>query len=593
MSSKTTTRRPSTWSKRWWSPDITEKRRIFHHLQRMAKHHPDPTSHEEMKTARKAYLKAIQSAKRKAWDLFLANAKPNDIWTAKKLAFGKEPPKTPIFPNAHTPTELRDELIKGFFPPKNLPPPPLPAQAPHPDFEPVDSDTITYILKKFSNISAPGPDQIQFGIWKKVHAANPLILVKLFNPLLQFGYHPTALKKALGVVLPKPGKPDYSSTTSFRIISLLQTISKILKKLVSDRLFSLSSPLSLVHPNQCGSLPSISTADAVLSLKQEVIASQKAGMKSSTLLLDIKGGFDNIIPQTLTDKLRKHQVPSYLIDWILSFLSQRSISLLFPGSFEFFVQVETGVPQGSPLSPILFVIYVSDLHFPCPKSLILSYVDDFGLTISSPSYRTNVRILQRMYRVMSNRARSLNLTFSAPKTDLIHWRTPRDKSARCILPVIVGDLIIHPSKSVKWLGFWLQDNHSTHQHFTKRLHLAKAAWVKVRRLSDAGKGLNPRATRHLSQVLIRPTLLYSSEIFSPLGHTLRAMSTFWRKIAIWVTNCFHSTSSAAVHSESFLTPIPPLINFIQSKYAIRIIGIHPFINPASARLPPHRPYPLV
>jgi len=190
---------------------------------------------------------------------------------------------------------------------------------------------------------------------------------------------------------------------------------------------------------------------------------------------------------------------------------------------------------------------------------------------------------------MSNKARSLNLTFSAPKTDLIHWRTPRDKTPRCILPVTVGDSIIHPSKSVKWLGYWLQDNHSTHQHFTKRLHLAKAAWVKVRRLSDAGKGLNPRATRHLSQVLIRPTLLYGSEIFSPPGHTLRAMSTFWRKIAIWVTNCFHSTSSAAVHSESFLTPLPPLINFIQSKYAIRIVGIHPFINPASARLPPSAP----
>src|SRR6266481_5500151 len=386
-----------------------------------------------------------------------------------------------------------------------------------------------------------------------VHKANPQILPSLFNPLLEHGYHPKALKKALGVVLPKPSKPDYSTPSSFRIISLLQTISKILEKLIADKLYSLSSSLSLVNSNQYGSLPSISTADAALTLKHDVITSQKAGMKTSTLFLDIKGGFDNILPHLLALKLQKHNVPLYLISWILSFLSDRSISLLFPGSFISFVTVETGAPQGSPLSPILFVIYVSDLHFSCPKSLILSYVDDFGLSISSSSYRTNVRILQRMFRVISNRGKLLNLSFSVNKTDLIHWRSPKDRSPRCVSPISLNGKIIHHSPSVKWLGFWLQDNHSTHQHFTKCLALAKFAWIKVRRLSDRGKGLNPRATRHLAQVLIRPTLLYGAEIFSPPTNTLNQMSSSWRKVGIWITNCFYSASYVAVFSESFLT----------------------------------------
>jgi len=194
-----------------------------------------------------------------------------------------------------------------------------------------------------------------------------------------------------------------------------------------------------------------------------------------------------------------------------------------------------------------------------------------------------------MYRVMSNRAKNSNLSFSVPKTDLIHWRTPKDKSPRCSTPFTLDGTLIHPSKTIKWLGYWLQDNHSTHQHFTKRLSLAKYAWIKVRRLSDLGKGLNPRATRHLAQVLIRPTLLYGAEIFSPPGKTLADMSSFWRKIGIWITNCFHSASYAAVHSESFLTPLPPLLKYIQTKYALRTVGTHPFINPASARLPHNAP----
>jgi hypothetical protein len=155
------------------------------------------------------------------------------------------------------------------------------------------------------NISPPGPDQIQFRIWKKGQAANPQILPTLINPLLQFSYHHFSLKKAVGIVHPKPNKPDYSTTSFFRFISLLQTISKILEKLVADSLYSISDTLGLVHPNQCGILPSISTADTVVFLKNDVITTQKAGIKFPTLFLDIKEGFDNILPHILANMLVK------------------------------------------------------------------------------------------------------------------------------------------------------------------------------------------------------------------------------------------------------------------------------------------------
>src|SRR3978361_619486 len=156
-------------------------------------------------------------------------------------------------------------------------------------------------------------------------------------------------------------KSDYNTPASYRIICLLQTLSKILEKLVADKLYILGPNLGLFNKYQCGSLPSISTTDAVLSLKYEIVASQKAGMKASTLLLDIKGGFDNILPKLLTNKLATQGVPRHIVRWILSFLSDRSISLIFPGSPSKFIPVQTGALQGSPLSPILFVIYVSDL----------------------------------------------------------------------------------------------------------------------------------------------------------------------------------------------------------------------------------------
>jgi hypothetical protein len=86
-------------------------------------------------------------------------------------------------------------------------------------------------------------------------------------------------------------------------------------------------------------------------------------------------------------------------------------------------------------------------------------------------------------------------------------------------------------------------------------------------------------------------MLYGSDICSPPANTLAAMSSFRRNMGIRVTNWFHTASYAAVHAESFLTTLHPLIKFIQTKYALRITGIHPFINHASARLPHNAPIP--
>ena len=98
----------------------------------------------------------------------------------------------------------------------------------------------------------------------------PHLLTDLLNPPLRFGYHPASLKRANGVVLDKPGKPSYDSPASFRIIVLLQTISKILEPIVAYRLAEEARALGLIHRNQCGSLPALFSFDACLSLVDTV-----------------------------------------------------------------------------------------------------------------------------------------------------------------------------------------------------------------------------------------------------------------------------------------------------------------------------------
>src|SRR5205807_1377653 len=303
-------KRPSFQSKPWWTDQLTSLRRAFHSASRRSRKLPTLSHLNDTRNLKNKYFHAIKLAKAFHWKQYLATVNSRSIWTAKKLAMGKPPDRFPSIPNATTPLEINDSLLQHFFPPK-------------------DSPSAPSILRPF--------------------------------------------KQANGIVLSKPGKPDYSSPSSFRIIVLLETVSKILERIIANRLSLLARLVGLLHPNQCGSLPGLSTFDACASISHEVRALQRSSLKASTLFLDIKGGFDNVSSAHLSSLLRQKGVTAYLVAWIRSFLTNRQCRLIFQGSPNIFSPVSAGTPQGSPISPLLFVIYVSSLHLSIPKGIMFSY----------------------------------------------------------------------------------------------------------------------------------------------------------------------------------------------------------------------------
>ena len=239
----------------------------------------------------------------------------------------------------------------------------------------------------------------------------PQILTELLGPLLKFGYHPVSLNKSNGVVLDKPGKASYDSAASFRVIVLLQTVSKIMERVVASRLSLVARSLKLVHDNQCGSPPSVWSVDAALSLVDTVRTLQPPGLRVSTLFRDIKGGFDNVNASILCSSLKKAGVPHYIVSWIGSFLSQRTCRLLFQGTPKSISPVQVGSPQGSPISPLLFVIYVAALQIDIPDGLSRFYVDNFALSAAWTSYRMNIRTMQGAFGQIRARANAHEVVF--------------------------------------------------------------------------------------------------------------------------------------------------------------------------------------
>jgi len=156
------------------------------------------------------------------------------------------------------------------------------------------------------------------------------------------------------VVLDKPGKGSYDCPASFRIILLLKTISKILEPIMTVRLSAIARAKGLLQQNQCGSLPGISSSDASLTLTHEARTLQRPRLKVPTLFRDIKAGFDNVNASTLRAGLLAFHVPFYMVDWVSSFLSERTCTLLFQGSPNLSSPVSVGTPPGVPNLPFAF-----------------------------------------------------------------------------------------------------------------------------------------------------------------------------------------------------------------------------------------------
>lgn len=174
------------------------------------------------------------------------------------------------------------------------------------------------------------------------------------------------------MVLDKPGKPCHESPSSFRIMVLFRTFSGIFERIIAACLLTAARPKGLLHSNQCGSLPGISTYDACLTLTNDVKALQRPRPKVSSLFLDIKAGFDNVDNNTLAHILSKGGILPYLVSWVSSFLGKGSCTLVFQRAPRIPAPINVGAPQGSPISSLLFLLYVTPLHFRIPLGLMIS-----------------------------------------------------------------------------------------------------------------------------------------------------------------------------------------------------------------------------
>ena len=210
----------------------------------------------------------------------------------------------------------------------------------------------------------------------------------LFNACLHMGYHPW--KTGTLVILPKPGKPDYSVAKAYWPITLLECCGKLLEKIVASRILHDNLIHQLIPSSQFGSWDYSCAIDAAMCLTHNILDTLKSRNAGALILFDIQGFFDNIHPGHLVKVFRDLGFPPSLVAWLESFLHDCSVSYQFNGFRGDPFNVDFGSPQGSPLSPIISAIYTSPLlrHIQIwiHKTLSL-FVDDGSVYAASVSIR--------------------------------------------------------------------------------------------------------------------------------------------------------------------------------------------------------------
>lgn len=324
----------------------------------------------------------------------------------------------------------------------------------------------------------------------------------------------------------------------------------------------------LLPPGQMGNRTQRSTESALDLLTSQVRTIWGSKKHVATMLsLDIAGAFDTVNPVRLLHILRGKKIPFWLVRWVSSFLSDRTTTLVFGGSESPLFSTNKGVPQGSPLSPILFILYNHELLEICsrPKEGITAcgFADDVNILTYGRSTEDNCRTIERIYARCLEWADRHGMVFAPKKFELIHFTKARSKF-NLQASVRLQDIEKAPTQTVRVLGVWLDTKLLWKAHLSQILTKATTQGAVLNRLSKSTWGFTFTAARRIYTSIVRPTICYGASAWAlnPRKSTIKKLNTVQAKSLRAITGAYRATPVPILEVEAY---VPPIDLFLQER----------------------------
>ena len=318
---------------------------------------------------------------------------------------------------------------------------------------------------------------------------------------------PIALKTAIITPLYKEG--DRNLASNYRPISVLPVISKVMERLIHDQVYDHIREHGLLSEAQFGFRKHHSTTTCILKLLDHIYLNMDKGMMTGVVFLDLKKAFDTVDHEILLHKLISFNLSVESVLWFKSYLSGRRQSVKSKGIKSDYLPIKCGVPQGSILGPLLFIIYINDLYKYLTECSISLYADDTALYTSA---KTQIEIMLNFQLELSLVQEWLNankLTLNASKTKYVIFGSRHLLTTKPDLNLVGGNKIERVS-SMKYLGVILDEFLTFDEHINYILTKSSKKLGILRRARDY---LNKNTKILLYKSLVLPHLDYCDLVY--------------------------------------------------------------------------------
>ena len=290
----------------------------------------------------------------------------------------------------------------------------------HFKFDIITPDFVFDEICNFSGNKSSGIDNVCMRLLK---LAAPIVchpLAYICNLSLFTSHFPSKWKVAKVTPIYKDG--DKSDVSNYRPISVLPILSKILERVVHDQLYEYLTRKNILHPCQSGFRSNHSTNTTLIDVTEYILNNMNEGKVTGAIFLDLKKAFDTVSHKLLLKKLNSYGITGNSLQWFKSYLEDRSQAVNINSTLSDFRHINIGIPQGSILGPLLFIVFVNSLP-DSVKSKCVMYADDTTLLTSSSDPLTLETDLKRSLDMVANWFNSNQLTLNIKKTKLMMFGT--------------------------------------------------------------------------------------------------------------------------------------------------------------------------
>jgi hypothetical protein len=371
-------------------------------------------------------------------------------------------------------------------------------------------DEVKLILGCLPLGKASGPDDINNRILRELAHELSAPLTSLFNKSIAAGHFPASWKDANVSAIFKKGDP--SLVNNYRPISLLSNIEKVLERLVFKHVYNFFLENNFLSPFQSGFIPGDSPVNQLTFIYNYFCKALDEGKEIRAVFFDISKAFDRVWHKGLLAKLESAGICGNLLAWFSSYLTNRRQRVLLPGVASSWKYIKAGVPQGSILGPLLFLVFINDIVSEIRCNIRL-FADDTSLYITVDHPDNTAQILNSDIVKIMNWADTWLVTFNPTKTESLIISRKQIKPIHP--PISMLNTNISSVASHKHLGVILSSDCGWKSHTD---YIRQKAWKRINIMRKLKFILDRKSLEIIYTTFIRPVLEYADVVWDNCTH---------------------------------------------------------------------------